>query len=256
MPFSSVENNEQTTLSLAKIEIEATTNVLQFLSLNTPFLSIRQRHLLRSVPESGDGPWAPDPHHGHHHHHGLRGRRHQGLLPQVRRKGTSCFLKCCHGTSHGDARTPTQSVADRYSYFFTVVMGPGHADTKDSCPKCGGKVLLVFKCCHRIRAHRLNGLLPDVRRKGTPSFLVLSWGPGTPTPRTPVPSAAERYSLVFSVVMGSWDSCPKCGGKVLLVFWCFHGIQTRRRQGLLLKVRRKGTHSFSVLSRHPGTIKV
>ncbi len=27
----------------------------------------------------------------------------------------------------------------------TIIMGSGDADTKDSCPKCGGKVLLVFK---------------------------------------------------------------------------------------------------------------
>ncbi len=26
----------------------------------------------------------------------------------------------------------------------TIIMGSGDADTKDSCPKCGGKVLLVF----------------------------------------------------------------------------------------------------------------
>ncbi len=29
----------------------------------------------------------------------------------------------------------------------TIIMGSGDADTKDSCPKCGGKVFLVVQCC-------------------------------------------------------------------------------------------------------------
>ena len=50
----------------------------------------RPGHLLRGVPEDCDSAWASYPHHGHHHHHGLRGRRHQGLLPKMRRQG-GCF---------------------------------------------------------------------------------------------------------------------------------------------------------------------
>jgi hypothetical protein len=76
-------------------------------------------------------------------------------------------------------------------------MGLGHADAKDSCQKCGGKVLLIFYCYHGIREL---------------------------APRTPAQSAAERYSLFFlNVVTGSVhedakDFYPKFGGKVLLVF--------------------------------------
>jgi hypothetical protein len=83
-------------------------------------------------------------------------------------------------SGHEDAKDSYPKLGGKVLLVFSVVMGSAHADAKDSSSKCGRKVLLVFlKCCHGIRASKSQGFLPKVRRKDTPSFPVLSRHPGT-----------------------------------------------------------------------------
>ncbi len=48
------------------------------------------------------------------------------------------------GSRDADTKDSCPKCGGKVLLFFSVVMGPRHADAKDSFPKCGGKELLVF----------------------------------------------------------------------------------------------------------------
>ncbi len=48
------------------------------------------------------------------------------------------------GYEHAGSKDSCPKCGGKVFLVFCVVMGSGHTGAKDSCPKCGGKVLLFF----------------------------------------------------------------------------------------------------------------